>query len=405
MPSSTERRSTGHPSAEAALLEKIEALSFLRALNDRLARVPNFTAACRALVDLLWEEGQADAAAFVSVDPHRRRCRLEATAPAPEGSETSPEFDLDAPPFCTLLAHTAPVLALGDTPPPWLAAAATEERGILLGSTMRVRDVPTGMLFVYTGAGGDAVRESQRLLAITATSAALALDVSRNESREEFLAMLRHDINNPIAAALGAAELIGEELRERGVDDLELLARSLSESLEAVVDLVSNYLHMAAIDSGAPRLNVEAIDLGELVGSVVEQLRVQAAEKDLVVTCHGACPDARADRRQLARVVTNLVSNAIKYTPASGRIDVSVVAAGTGPAIRVADSGYGLTIEDQRRLFTKYGRFHRDRGIPGTGLGLYISKAIVEAHGGRIDVESAPGRGTAFTVRLPAGTV
>jgi signal transduction histidine kinase len=405
MPSSTERRSASHPSAEAALLEKIEALSFLRALNDRLARVPNFTSACRALVDLLWEEGQADAAAFVSVDPHRRRCRLEATAPAPEGSEASPEFDLDAPPFCTLLAHTAPVLALGDAPPPWLVSAATEERGILLGSTMRVRDVPTGMLFVYTRAGGDAVQESQRLLAITATSAALALDVSRNESREEFLAMLRHDINNPIAAALGAAELIGEELRERGVDDLEPLARSLAESLEAVVDLVSNYLHMAAIDSGAPRLNVEAIDLGELVGSVVEQLRVQAAEKDLTVTCHGACADARADRRQLARVVTNLVSNAIKYTPASGRIDVSVAAAGTGPAIRVADSGYGLTVEDQQRLFTKYGRFHRDRGIPGTGLGLYISKAIVEAHGGRIDVESAPGRGTAFTVRLPARTL
>jgi signal transduction histidine kinase len=403
MPSSTEHRPAGHPSAEAALLEKIEALSFLRTLNDRLARVPNFTSACRALVDLLWEEGQADAAAFVSVDPQRRRCRLEATAPAPEGGHTNPEFDAGAPPFCTLLAATTPVLALDEEPPAWLAPSAAGGPGVLLGSTMRVRDVPTGMLFVYTRAGGEAVRDSQRLLAITATSAALALDVSRNESREEFLAMLRHDINNPIAAALGAAELIGEELRERGIADLEPLARSLAESLEAVVDLVSNYLHMAAIDSGAPRLKLEAIDLGGLVGSVVEQLRVQAAEKDLTVTCHGVCPDARADRRQLARVVTNLVSNAIKYTPPAGRIDVSVAAAGTGGAIRVADTGYGLTLEDQRRLFTKYGRFHRDRGIPGTGLGLYISKAIVEAHGGRIDVESAPGRGTTFTVRLPDG--
>jgi signal transduction histidine kinase len=257
------------------------------------------------------------------------------------------------------------------------------------------------MLFVYTRAGSDAVRESQRLLAITATSAALALDVSRNESREEFLAMLRHDINNPIAAALGAAELIGEELRERGIDDLGSLARSLGESLEAVVDLVSNYLHMAAIDSGAPRLKLEAIDLGDLASSVAEQLRAQAAEKQLTVTCRGTCPDAHADRRQLARVVTNLVSNAIKYTPASGRIEVSVATAGSGPMIRVADTGYGLTLEDQRHLFTKYGRFHRDRGIPGTGLGLYISKAIVEAHGGHIDVESAPGRGSVFTVRLP----
>ena len=75
-----------------------------------------------------------------------------------------------------------------------------------------------------------------------------------------------------------------------------------------------------------------------------------------------------------------------------------------GGSTAKTDTGYGLTLEDQRHLFTKYGRFHRDRGIPGTGLGLYISKAIVEAHGGHIDVESAPGRGSVFTVRLPGDT-
>ena len=108
----------------------------------------------------------------------------------------------------------------------------------------------------------------------------------------------------------------------------------------------------------------------------------------------------------LKLAVTEACGNAIRHAQPTdhGVVKVDFDLDDGTIEIRVADTGYGLTLEDQRRLFTKYGRFHRDRGIPGTGLGLYISKAIVEAHGGRIDVESAPGRGTTFTVRLPGDT-
>jgi signal transduction histidine kinase len=143
------------------------------------------------------------------------------------------------------------------------------------------------------------------------------------------------------------------------------------------------------------------VDLAELAAEVVGQLRPVAAGTELTISCRGACPSVLVDRRQLRRVLINLVGNAIKYTAGPGRIEVRSACDGSGATIAVADTGYGLSIEDRRRLFTRYSRFHRDRNIPGTGLGLYISRAIVEAHGGTIGVESTPGAGTTFTVRLP----
>ena len=107
------------------------------------------------------------------------------------------------------------------------------------------------------------------------------------------------------------------------------------------------------------------------------------------------------DRRQLGRVVTNLVGNAVKYTPTGGRIDVEVASTEDDVWLRVRDTGFGVDAVDLGRLFTKYARFHRDRGIPGTGLGLFLSKAIVEAHGGSVSASSDPGRGSVFTVQLP----
>jgi len=271
-----------------------------------------------------------------------------------------------------------------------------------MGAVMRVRDAPTGVLLVYTRGDPERLEEDRRLLAITATSAALALDAARSEAREEFLAMLRHDINNPVGAALECARLIADELPEHTDSEMLLhFSRAMIDSLEAVVDLVSNYLHMAAIDRRVPWLHLEQIDLGGLAASIVDRHRPSATEKQQDITFEGSCPSARGDRRQLARVITNLVSNAIKYTPPAGRIDVSVVSKEECATLRVADTGYGLSAEDLSQLFTKYGRFHLDKGIPGTGLGLYISRAIVEAHGGKIEVSSELDRGTTFTLRLP----
>lgn len=402
------------PSADVALLEKIEELSLIRALNDRLAQAATFNIACQMLVDLVREERVASAVEYVSIDAERGIARLEATAP----EETAPcgahDVDLADEAIASLLEHDEPRVLSRLPALPWHAArrggserapspASPPGRGVLICAPTRVRGVTTGLLLVYTSADPERLGEDLRLLSIAATSAALALDVARRDVREEFLAMLRHDINNPVSVAVGYTEMIVQQCREEGRRDLLELALSVEESLNAVSDLVSNYLHMPAIDRGAQHLERAPLDLADLAAKVAESYRLFAAEKGIAITCHGVCPTIEADRRPLTRVVGNLLSNAIKYTRGPGQVTITCGGDAREATLAVADTGYGLTRDDLQRVFTKHARFHRDRGIPGTGLGLYICREIVGAHGGSISVASEVGRGSVFTVRLPAG--
>lgn len=390
------RQATARQSAtEAALLEKIEELSFLRAVNDRLAHVPDFASACRALVDLVYSERRVECVAYAAVDHQRRVCRLEAVAP--ELGDATGESPLDVAPLEGLLGACEP-LALPTAPFPILDGAPDEW---LLCAPTRVRDVTTGFLFVRGTGGAEARNESQRLLAIVATSAALALDAARRVSREEFLAMLRHDINNPVGVALGYTEMLTDALVAAGDAPLERLARSVTQALTSVSDLVSNTLHMAAIEQATPWLQRASLDLTALARETVEQLRPWADGQGIACSVDGAPTRVDADRRQLGRVLANLVGNAIKYTPRDGQVAIRVAGDGHDAVLTVTDDGYGMAAADLPHVFDKYARFHRHLGIPGTGLGLYLSRAIVDAHGGAIGVASAPGRGSTFTVRLP----
>lgn len=385
-----------------ALLEKIEELSFLRLLNDSLADAADYDAACQTLVDLIWDEGWANAVGYVSVDMQRQHCQLEAMAPRICEIKSVGELSLQESPFPAVLEQSQAVVALSEPVPQWLANELNKDEGqTLLAAPMRIRGRPKGVLFVLVNADATDADEQVRILSIAASSAALALDSSRADARDEFLATLRHDINNPVTAALGCAEVLVRELHDN--EPLLDFAQAIIGSLESVTDLVSNYLNMGAINQGAPWLNVEELDLGELVTLIVDRFRATASQKDITLCVRGEGVMAQADRSQLERVLTNLVSNAVKYTPSGGQVDVVASNRSTGTTIAVLDTGTGLTKGQLSELFTKYTRFHRDTDIPGTGLGLFISKVLVEAHGGHIEVTSEPGRGSCFTVHLPTG--
>ncbi len=396
MPPSSERAAL---STETALLQRIEEMSFLGALNERLARVPDFASACRALVELVWEERAADAVAFVVVDGPRRICTLQSVLPVNLDVEPTAEMSVDRAPFAAALAGIDPVV-IRDVPPlPWVPRPPPD--AALIAAPLPVRGSAIGILLVHTHGDATALEEQRRVLALVATSAALALDAARNEAREEFLATLRHDINNPVHVALGYMEMLGDRLKREGSPELLQLAGSVTESLKAVADLATNHLHMAAIDRGVAGIARERLDLGTLASEIVARHRPSANEKGITLVHAKSSALVRGDRRQLGRVVTNLVGNALKYTPSGGRIDVEVASSPTDVSLSVHDTGYGVAPEDLARLFTKYARFHRDLAIPGTGLGLYLSKAIVEAHGGSVSAQSERGVGSTFTVQLP----
>ncbi len=402
-PAMSEPRDAAARSLDAALLDKIEQLSLLRSLNDRLAHARDFASACRTLVQVVWEEVSAETVTYLSVDDERRVCHVQATAPDEAGADLGADVALTTAPLPTLLSAEHPVVLRDVAGMGWLAALPPPSRqagAVIVSTAMRVRGTTTGLLLVSTHDAGGELEESRRLLALVAASAALALDAARDNQREEFLATLRHDINNPINAALGYAEMIIDGLQAEHVEHLLPLASSLVGSLKSVADLVSNYLHMAAIDRGTPSLRLDTIDLGTLAAEIVDRVRPSAGGREITLE-RSDVARVRADRRQMGRVITNLVDNALKYTPTAGRVRVRVAADDTGVDVTVADTGFGITREDVPRLFTKYGRVDHGRGIPGTGLGLYICKAIVEAHGGTITVQSTPGEGSTFTVRLP----
>jgi signal transduction histidine kinase len=229
-----------------------------------------------------------------------------------------------------------------------------------------------------------------------------------NEFKNEILGTVAHDLRNPLGVVLGRAELMKELLAaepvqiEKVSDQLGHIRASATQMTEMVNDLISD----AMMDAHNIAIRHAEIDLARMLGEAVNAHRAPAERKRQTIALI-APPHQMwsCDPDRLREAVDNLISNAIKYSPLGGHIELSMSAASDHVLIRVRDEGAGLSAEDISRVF---GRFQRLSARPtggesSTGLGLSIVKRIVELHGGRISAESpGPGRGATFTIRLPA---
>ena len=181
----------------------------------------------------------------------------------------------------------------------------------------------------------------------------------------------------------------------------EALSDCLEES-ERVLSMLTTLMDISEAETGTMKLNVTGVALAALVREVVD-LYEDTAE-DAGVTLHAHVPadlTVPADRDRLRQALANLVDNAIKYTPPSGRVDVSAAADGDGVMIRVADTGRGISAQDLPRIFDRLYRGDESRTTRGLGLGLSLVRASVEAQGGSVTVKSSPGNGSVFEIRLP----
>ena len=268
-------------------------------------------------------------------------------------------------------------------------------RGIVIGRDAQGK--PLRMIGTHTDITHHKQAEALRQERDRAAAADLA--------KSQFLSRVSHELRTPLNAILGFAQLL--EL-EPGAGDRQVnWNRHILTSGRHLLSLVDDILDLSSIETGQLAMNLEPMALGRVIEAAWTMLAAQALAQQ--VTLHNVVwpePAARvlADPKRLRQVVSNLLSNAIKYNKPGGWVRLSVLRMGPELALQVADSGCGMDEGQLQRLFSPFDRLGAERGpVSGTGLGLALTRQLVLAMGGRIEVHSQPGIGSTFTVALPAG--
>ncbi len=234
---------------------------------------------------------------------------------------------------------------------------------------------------------------------------ALARQQELEKARRDLIVAVSHDLRTPLASIRAMAESIDDGV----VDDPAVVKRylnSMGAEVRRLGSLIDDLFELSRIDAGTIDLHLEPSSLPDLISDTLESMGPLAKQRG--ISLEGAAapglPDLRLDAARIQRVLTNLVQNAIVHTPAGGDVTIQAQARDGAVEVQVRDTGEGVTAEDLPRIFEPFyrGDPSRTRKDGGSGLGLSIVKALVEAHGGTVSVVSDLGRGSIFTVRLPA---
>ncbi|SLK00336.1 Signal transduction histidine kinase [Arthrobacter sp. P2b] len=303
---------------------------------------------------------------------------------------------------------------------PALAGLATGRRPLFLPD--RTSEAPTERLpniraakgeefndeLYYAGSGND-----QRAYSVSAspirsaegvctgavvTFADVTQLINALKAKDNFVATVSHELRTPLTSILGYLEIVLDEPDHKEIEpELLIIHRNAKHLLALVNDLI-------AVASDRVELSVQEADITHLLAQVVESLRPRAASSGLRLVMEAGQPlIARVDPGRIRHVFKHLLSNAIKYSPEGGTVTASLRSNGQGLVCSITDPGIGMTEDEAAHAFSKFFRSDRSRdtAIPGAGLGLPISKTIVEGHGGSISINTAPGKGTTVTLSLP----
>lgn len=225
-----------------------------------------------------------------------------------------------------------------------------------------------------------------------------------NSAKQDFLANMSHELRTPLNAIIGFTDLMLRELPGPLTDEQQRQLEMVKASGMHLLDLVNDVLDLARIEGGFSAIERASIDLGVHTCGVVESMGALASVRGVALACDATQPlIADTDPDKLGQIVRNLVSNAVKFTDRGGVVSVTVAREGDDAVLMVRDTGIGIASEDQERIFESFQQIDTpERARPqGTGLGLAIVRDLCELLGYRVGVESAPGRGSTFTVRMP----
>ncbi len=228
-------------------------------------------------------------------------------------------------------------------------------------------------------------------------------EVRRFDSvRRDFISNVSHELRTPLAGIRAAAETLQEGALDDRPAAIEFLGHIQRET-DRMTQLVEELLELSRIESGAAPMTFAAIDAADLARGAAKRFTRQAERAGLTLRVEESNVELSiiGDNERLERALGNLVANAIKFTERGGSITVRAHAEGEDVALSVIDSGIGIEVDQQARVFERFFKADKGRGAGGIGLGLAIVKHIALAHGGTVSVESRPGRGATFTMRLP----
>jgi signal transduction histidine kinase len=226
-----------------------------------------------------------------------------------------------------------------------------------------------------------------------------------DNAKDEFVALVSHELRTPLTSIIGYLEMVLEEHAEPLTPVQRQFLSTVSRNVERLAALVNELLFLVQADAGRLELTLAKADINQLLAEATEAAQPAANAKQIELTLEaGRLTPAICDRGRIAQLVDNLVSNAVKFTPEGGRVEVKAAQNGSAIALSVSDTGIGIPADELPRLF---GRFFRassatTNDIPGTGLGLAISQAIAEAHNSTITVQSTLAHGTTFRLLLAA---
>ena len=224
------------------------------------------------------------------------------------------------------------------------------------------------------------------------------------ELKSTFISIVSHELKTPVALIKGYAGTLRREDARWDTKQVQQSLTVIEEEADRLTELIDNLLSASKLQADGMRLtNIGDVNLAVLAASAVERFQTQTTIHQLVVDFPADYPSVPGDEARLRQVIDNLLSNAIKYSPKGGAVRISGTFDTHSVTLSVQDQGVGLALDEQEHIFERFYRVDDalSRKTQGTGLGLYLASAVIEAHGGRIWVESQPGKGATFRFTLP----
>lgn len=365
----------------------------------------------RHIVDAATELTNTELASILLIDPSTGQLRFEASSNLTRAEMEAIPVPLDSSLAGWVVTHDEPVLVSdARSDKRWFPRVDKTTKVItrnLLAVPMALQNKPIGVVEAINKRGDTPWTEDDvNSLMMLATQAAIAIQNARLFQQNDFIAEMVHELRTPLAALKAStALLMRPNLPPTMRDEIVL---TMQQETDRLTTLTNDFLDLARLESGRSPIACSVFDVRELLEECLVLVSPRAAERGITITLAGESSLAHADRNKIKQVMLNLLTNAIKYNREQGAIVCAIAAhpptSDTPPLLQVSvrDTGPGISPEHQARVFEKFFRVPETAGdIPGTGLGLVISKRIIEAHGCELWLESEVGVGTTFFFTLP----